>query len=253
MSGLFEPHETRDTAAFYDELMAHRRPHPFWGTQRFDVSKVASSVSIRKYFTPCLAAHVGRQDAVLDVGCGSGMFLPILAGLCRDLVAIDVAPAFLQSSRRVVEEHGLTNAEVVSASADRLPYADASLDVVTVIDVLHHLYRLDDCVAEMTRVLKPGGKLLVFEPNKLNPLLAIGCLLDRNEWGLLRLGRKGRYRRLLGGHLEAHHLSYNGLIIGPDNRFNLAVADFLDRRWVRPWLGWAQPKLFMVFRKPRQR
>jgi len=250
MRVLFKPKRTGETAAHYDEIMAEQREHPFWGKQRFAVSKVLSSRSIQKYFTPCLASRIGSHDAVLDVGCGSGMFLPILAPQCRRLVAVDVSTAFIESSRKVVSDFGLANVEVVEASSDHLPFGDGTFEAVTVIDVLHHLYHLEASIVEITRVLKPGGRLVIFEPNKLNLLLCLGCLLDRNEWGLLRLGRKGIYRRLLRSHLEEEHFAYNGLVIGPDNRLFLAIADLLDKPWVRPWLGWAQPKLFMVYRKP---
>jgi hypothetical protein len=94
-----------------------------------------------------------------------------------------------------------------------------------------------------------GGKLLVFEPNKYNPLLAFLCLLDRNEWRALLLGSMKRYRRLFGSYFNIYSMEYNGLLIGPDSKINCKIADFLNLPVVRNVLGWLNPKIFISMTK----
>ena len=247
---IFRPPETERGATFYGDLLAGQRTCRWWGRERFDVDKALRSASIRRYFTAVVTPLLRPTDRVLDVGCGAGVFLPVIAPLCGELTGTEAAPAFVATARQVVAAHGLTNTRVVEALIERLPAPDHAFDVVLAVDVLHHLTDLEASLEEIDRVLKPGGRFVIFEPNKLNPLLFVGCLLDRNEWGLLALGRPAIYRRLLRGRFELEHWAYNGVIIGPDNRVNRALADLLEHPWIKPWLGWMLPKIFISARKP---
>ncbi len=97
-----------------------------------------------------------QSPKILDVGCGTGGNLEMLEkfGVAEGVDVSDEALEFCKSK-------GLT---VHKGLAERLPFADKSFDVVTALDVVEHL---DDDVAglkEMNRVLKTGGKTLIFVP-----------------------------------------------------------------------------------------
>ncbi len=95
---------------------------------------------------------------LLDAGCGTGANLLALGRLGRAF-GVDLARAAIAFCR----ERG---AAVVRASVLSLPFGEASLDVVTSYDVIYHAWVSDDrlAVAEMARVLRPGGLLLVRVP-----------------------------------------------------------------------------------------
>ena len=98
-----------------------------------------------------------RPPHILDVGCGTGANLELLARY-GEAEGVDVSPEALVFCR----ERGLQN--VRQGEAEHLPYADASFDLVTGLDVVEHL---DDDVAglkEMHRVLRRGGRALLFVP-----------------------------------------------------------------------------------------
>src|SRR6266481_4478082 len=98
-----------------------------------------------------------RPPHILDVGCGTGANLELLARYGK-AEGVDVSPEALAFCR----ERGLQN--VRQGEAEHLPYADASFDLVTGLDVVEHL---DDDAAglrEMRRVLRPGGYAFVFVP-----------------------------------------------------------------------------------------
>lgn len=101
---------------------------------------------------------------------------------------------------------------------------------------------------EVVRVLKRGGLLLIFEPNRLNPLLALLCALDKNEHGLLRLGTFAAYRKLLGARFAIEEEQYNGMLVGPEGAVSVAIADFVSGSG-RTVFGWLSPKLFIAARK----
>ena len=98
-----------------------------------------------------------RRPRILDVGCGTGANLLMLSKY-GDAEGVDVSEDALAFCR----ERGLENVKLGAAEA--LPYDDGTFDLVTALDVVEHL---DDDLAglrEMRRVLRPGGRVLLFVP-----------------------------------------------------------------------------------------
>jgi len=96
---------------------------------------------------------------LLDIGCGTGANLPMLRDFVGDgrVVGADFSPLALQFAQRHPASH---NVLLLRADGLKLPFADDSFDIVTMLDVLEHLE--DDCLAlqEVRRVLRPGGALV---------------------------------------------------------------------------------------------
>jgi len=114
--------------------------------------------AIIESFVAAVCRQIGEPNlGILDVGCGTGANLQMLAGY-GVAEGVDVSPEALEFCRA----RGL--AKVKQGAAESLPYEDASFDLVTALDVVEHL---DDDVAglkEMQRVLRPGGRALLFVP-----------------------------------------------------------------------------------------
>ncbi|WZO96373.1 methyltransferase domain-containing protein [Isosphaeraceae bacterium EP7] len=112
-----------------------------------------------------LAGLLPKRGQILEVGCGSGGFLSACRDRGLDAVGVDIGLRWLVMARRRLADRGGT-ASLVAASADRLPWPDATFDAVVADSVLEHT---DDALAslcEWRRVLKPGGRLLVWSPNR---------------------------------------------------------------------------------------
>ncbi|MBF0317300.1 MAG: class I SAM-dependent methyltransferase [Nitrospirae bacterium] len=251
MSTLFKVPTSDQTAKFYDDLIAGRIRRGLWGAQaRFDGTLISAKGSVKRHFTSNVAQYINSTDTVLDVGCGSGGFLPILADLCAKLVGIDITPSFVEKSRELIERLGLANTDILRESCDHLPFDDSSFDVVVMLDVIHHMEDVRGSLKEVYRVLRPGGYVIVFEPNKLNPLVYIMCMLDPNERGLLSLGTKGIYRRLFAPWFTVERIDYNGMLIGPKQRLSLAISDLINHKRTVQLLGWLNARMFIVLKKP---
>jgi SAM-dependent methyltransferase len=113
-----------------------------------------------KYAQP----HVG--EAVLDVGCGAGLDLLLAAravGQEGRVIALDMTPAMIDRARTHATEMGLSNAEFCAGVMEEIPLPDESVDVVLCNGVLNLSTRQSRALAEMFRVLKPGGRLALAE------------------------------------------------------------------------------------------
>jgi arsenite methyltransferase len=113
-------------------------------------------------------ASIKEGDVVLDVGAGNGLVgfaaLPLVGPNGR-VVFSDVSDDLLAECRALAEELGeLDRCSFVQASADALPQADATVDVVTTRSVLIYLMDKRPALEEFFRVLRPEGRISLFEP-----------------------------------------------------------------------------------------
>ncbi len=111
---------------------------------------------------------------ILDVGCATGRLLKRLAEAgATQLFGIDLAPRILEVATEKLSKTG-TTADLRAADAeDCLPWNDGSFDAITLVAVLHHFFRPKDALREIHRVLRPGGRVIVFDPCFPPPLRQI--------------------------------------------------------------------------------
>jgi SAM-dependent methyltransferase len=95
----------------------------------------------------------------LDVATGAGHTALAFAPRVEHVLATDVTPEMLAEAARLARERGLANVETQQADAEHLPVADGSVDLVTCRLAFHHFPRPAAALAEMARVLRPGGVL----------------------------------------------------------------------------------------------
>ncbi len=99
----------------------------------------------------------------LDVAAGTGILARAIAPHVRHVTAADLTPEMLAEGRRLAEEAAIANVTFEEADAARLPYADASFDLVVCRLALHHFTDPGPKVAEMVRVCRPGGTVGVVD------------------------------------------------------------------------------------------
>jgi ubiquinone/menaquinone biosynthesis C-methylase UbiE len=110
----------------------------------------------------------GRR--VLELGCGTGVFLEKLAAYGADITGIDLSADLL--ARCAVRMAGAPRITLVRGNAEQMPFPGGAFDAVYGSSILHHL-GLEAALAEVRRVLRPGGRLAFAEPNILNPQVAV--------------------------------------------------------------------------------
>jgi SAM-dependent methyltransferase len=104
--------------------------------------------------------HAGRA---LDLGCGGGHVSFALAPLARDVVAYDLSSEMLDAVRSSAQQRGLPNITTVLGPVEKLPFDDASFDLVASRFSAHHWRDVARGLQEARRVLKPDGLALFID------------------------------------------------------------------------------------------
>jgi glycosyltransferase involved in cell wall biosynthesis/SAM-dependent methyltransferase len=118
-----------------------------------------------------------RCARVLEIGCGIGYYTAFLSRLAEKVVAVDLVEASsetqtpgLRRARDFVNALGIENVTLCGASAENLPFADGSFDLVISNHVLEHVPDRRRAVREMHRVLSPGGHSICVVPTRADRL-----------------------------------------------------------------------------------
>ncbi|QPC87433.1 methyltransferase domain-containing protein [Mesorhizobium sp. NBSH29] len=164
-----------------------------------------------------LSANVGPAEelSVLDVGCGVGNYHPLVSGRLAQLTGVD-------PSVECLDEAKARNSLVAYKASDglTLPFEDNVFDAAFAICVMHHVppEQWALFVAEMARVVRKGGAVLVFEHNPLNPLtqrIVSRCPFDEDAT-LLRKKRVTAYFDEAGlSDISGHYILTVPSVEGP--------------------------------------
>jgi 2-polyprenyl-3-methyl-5-hydroxy-6-metoxy-1,4-benzoquinol methylase len=135
----------------------------------------------------------------LEVGPGSGVYLPLLAAMFNEVVASDVEPAYLRHAHALTAVHDNLALEVDDITATRLPAG--SFDLVLCSEVIEHIANSQAALVNMARLLAPGGVLVLSTPQRYSTL-EVACRVA--FWpGFLQLARRVYRESILPtGHLN---------------------------------------------------
>lgn len=114
-------------------------------------------------------AGPGGVGRAMEVGPGSGVYLPVLADLANDVVGADIEDAYLARLHPFAELH--PNIRLVRDDITRSSFDDATFDIILCTEVIEHIRDSPDALREMRRLLQPGhGRLILSTPQRYSPL-----------------------------------------------------------------------------------
>jgi ubiquinone/menaquinone biosynthesis C-methylase UbiE len=136
----------RDTRTFFSDVADE------WDRLRGELFGATTDLQL-------LPALLDPGVTVGDLGCGSGRLAATIAPYARSVVAVDASPEMLEVARQRLS--GFGNVEVVEGRIEELPLEAESLDLALVVHLLHHVADPSAALAEVARVLRPGGRLVI--------------------------------------------------------------------------------------------
>ncbi len=165
-------------AAYADPKLANVLYHD-WEAQTYDekwsISYDERCIDYaRDRFTTLAGTSGWPYPEVLEVGCGTGFFLLNLkqAGVVGEGHVTDISPKMVETARRNGRALGF-DIEGRVADAESIPYPDQTFDLVVGHAVLHHIPDVEQCLREVLRVLRPGGRFLFAgEPTRYGDAVA---------------------------------------------------------------------------------
>jgi arsenite methyltransferase len=171
------------------EFHFHRGPHYAATMLGYDATELAAlpadvTSSFAGIGNPHALGRIPAGAAVLDIGCGAGTDLLLAAhqvGPTGRAIGVDMTEAMRERATKGAAACGLANVEVRAGDATRLPVEDRSVDVVISNGVLNLVPEKERAVAEIARVLKPGGRVQIADII-IGEVLPDSALRDIDLW-----------------------------------------------------------------------
>ncbi len=168
---------------------------------------VSGQVEIEHYHRYLLAREFCRGRDVLDVAAGEGYGTALLAQVARSAVGVEIDEGAVEAARA---EFDRPNLRFELGDARALPLPDASVDVAVTFETLEHLAEQDVFVAELRRVLRPGGLLIISTPDR-DAYSPAGA--PPNPYHVLEL-TQSEFKALLGRHFARSVVAGQRALIG---------------------------------------
>ncbi|KAF1689904.1 methyltransferase domain-containing protein [Pseudoxanthomonas taiwanensis] len=169
----------------------------------------------------CLSAVAGKD--VLDVASGEGYGSAAMARVARSVVGVDISQEAVEHAR--TKYAGIANLRFEQGSAAALPLPDNCVDVVVSFETLEHLHEQEEMIAEIRRVLRPEGCLILSSPNRKVYSEKAG---HHNEFHVRELDM-AELSELLGRHFPA--VRYVGQRLAVASTITHLAPDRLSGSW----------------------
>lgn len=236
----------RTNNQFYNDLVEGKELNKLL-QKRFSYDTVIKNPSLEKYLLPFLKRQIKSSDIVLDYGCGSGILLPIISKFCTEgeVHGFDVVPSLVELAKDLIAKKNIENAYAYIDKEFNDVFRENCFDVIIFNDVLHHVENPIDTINNVHRLLKPEGKLIINEPNILNPAIFIFQLCDPNERKWLKMGYFKYYEDICKQKFKIVEKDWFPLVYGPSSKLVLTIAEICDKFPLK-LLRWGSPRIYLV-------
>lgn len=156
------PAATQDQRRLQSALAERRtKSQEFFSSSAGQWDRLRDELFGDRFHLAALGSLASPDWVVGDLGCGTGQVSAALAPFVAKVVAVDGSAAMLQAAKKRLQE--FDNVDLRRGDLESLPIDDARLDLATLMLVLHHVPEPARALAEIGRVLKPGGRIVIVD------------------------------------------------------------------------------------------
>ena len=170
------------------------------------------------------------EDAMADIGCGTGVLVREAAWMCAKVIAVDISPAMLRAARGRSEAMGLRNIQFQEAGFLTCDLPEESLNLITTKAALHHLpdFWKGIALTRLARALKPGGQLYISDV--VFPCHPAEAPALAEDWADRLTQISGYSRSDAATHIRDEYSTYGWVLEGLIERsgFRLIGVDYVD-------------------------
>ena len=213
----------------YSDLIHKKKLHRSWFWKRFSSRLLQHNAAIRTRYASFFEKHIPTPHSgyqrILDIGSGSGFYLPLLCDYADTVFALEIEHDLCASARHTVADGRPGAVNLVTGSMASLPFHDESFGLVMFLESLHHILQPGAAIKEAARVLKKDGRILLLEPNGANPLNFLISLFSTREKGMMNI-RHQKLTALFPDFYDLKMLPSNSVFCS--GAFLKTVAKLLD-------------------------
>ncbi len=107
--------------------------------------------------------NLDNNESVIEVAAGTGVCSRMIASYVKKVVAYDLTPEMLAEGRKEAEKEKIDNISFIKGQVTEMPFIDNTFDVVITRLSFHHFTTIEEPLAEMYRILKKGGRLIIID------------------------------------------------------------------------------------------
>jgi len=156
------PAAAQDQRRLHAALAERRtKSQEFFSSSAGQWDRVRDELFGDRFHLAAFAAFADREWVAGDLGCGTGQVTAALARFVARVIAVDASAAMLQAAKKRLQ--GLDNVDLRRGELEALPIDEGRLDAATLMLVLHYVPEPERALAEVARVLKPHGRLIIVD------------------------------------------------------------------------------------------
>jgi len=206
----------------YDDLFTSSRDADLWNDLYENPTKVYHyHMALRRdYATEFTLQHFDKSAKILDLGCGAGVFMEKLLERGYSPTGADASEDMLKLAAERLAKHDRSKYRLLVADCQDLPFEDEEFDVVLGLGVFGYIEDVDRALAEIRRVLRPGGMFFMSIRNRANFILSDPYRMA--TWSARTLGGAIGLRKLkrrFGSNGSSSNQSVNS------GQFHIAIYD----------------------------
>jgi 2-polyprenyl-3-methyl-5-hydroxy-6-metoxy-1,4-benzoquinol methylase len=175
-------------------------------------------------YTYCIPLVNGKH--VLDYGCGTGYGTALISKKCSQIIGIDIADEAIDYATSHYQSPTLSYLKIQPAEAAPLPFPDSTFDVVISFQVIEHVINVSAYLKEISRVLVPGGQIVIATPDRFGRLFSF-----QQPWNIWHLREYSGFQlqNVLSEHFSNVKIMHIG---GNHNVLKLELSRTRKLKWM---------------------